>query len=656
MIQLVDISKDFGPQHLFSNVSWHVDRFPRTGLVGSNGAGKSTLLKILTGNVEPDSGRVVIPSSDSIGYLAQEIGELDGDTALQCVLLGRRDLLEFEARIRALESTVAHTEGELRDSAIVQLGEVQVQFEHQGGYTLESRAKEIMAGLGFAQSDFERHPREFSGGWRMRLLLAQLLLTSPDLLLLDEPTNHLDLYALKWLETFLAEYPGTVVLIAHDRAFLNRSVQAIAALEDGKLRLYPGNYDAYVATRELEREQLDKQSRVQAKKVAETQAFIERFRSKATKAKQVQSRVKALEKLDSVEIRATERGIEFSLPPAARTGHVVVSLEGVRKAYDDLVVYESLDFRAYRGERIALVGPNGAGKSTLLKVLADATPFEGARHLGEHVEVGYFAQHQVESLNFENTVIQEMLEHNQGHTLNVVRGLLGAFRFSGEAVDKPIKLLSGGEKNRLALARLLLGSPNFLLMDEPTNHLDIASRAALERALSGFKGCLVFISHDRHFINHLATKILHVEHQRVMDYPGTFDEYEARRAVEKAAADEEAVSESGPREGVRKAKRRTLAEARKRRRDATSKLRAEVAAHEARIEAIETGLSELDQELARPSTYSDPARAKGLAQTRTRLAAELEPLMERWSEAQSELDQLDALFDEEEREADGAGD
>ena len=643
MIQLINIDKGYGPKQLLKELTWRVDGVNRLALIGPNGAGKSTLLKILAGVLEPDAGRVVRPRGSSVGYLPQEVEHLEEGSALSIVMGGRRDLLEQEAEIRQLEAAAGSLHGEALESSTRRLGELQTAYEIGGGYELEANARSILAALGFAPEEIEQPPVVLSGGWRMRVFLARLLLQGPDLLLLDEPTNHLDLPALRWLESFLAGYPGTVLMVSHDRTFLNRCVEAIATLEYGQVKVYPGNFDQYLQRRAEEAELLEAQAAQQEKKIAQTQAFIDRFRAKATKAKAVQSRVRQLEKMSTVQLQQQDKTIAFKLPKAKRSGKLVAELTAVGKRYGEKIVYEALDLTIHRGQRIALVGPNGAGKSTLLKILAGSIDFTGKLRLGEGVERAYFAQHQVDALDFTKTPLEEMTAQAEGHSLTQLRGFLGAFLFDDEMVQKPIGVLSGGEKNRLAMARILLGTPNLLLMDEPTNHLDLASREALEEALAQYGGTLVFISHDRAFINRLANRVLHVEHGRAADYPGNYDDYE--RALERESALQKAEDEdpSAPSSGnARKAQRRAQAEARARHRAATKAVADRIKALEKRVHELESRLAEVDSRLADPATYEDPALAVRYSKEQIELKRELDPLMEAWTEAQIELEEIEA--------------
>ncbi len=534
MISLDAVSKGYGGQELLRGMSWRIGRGERIGLVGPNGAGKTTLCRILAGVEEPDAGRVHQDTGVTVGYLPQEVTGGEDRTVLAEALSGFDEVWRLEAQLESLAARMAGPDAPpgLTDT----YGEVQHRFEALGGYRLEAEAKIILDGLGFEADAIHRPLAEFSGGWRMRAALARLLLLRPDLLLLDEPTNHLDLESLAWLENFLAAYEGTVVIVSHDRYFLNRMVTAIADLGGGGVTIYHGDYDHFLVEREARQALLEAQARNQAKRVAEIERFIDRFRYKASKARQVQSRVKMLDRMDRIETEAAARRIHFSFPQPPRTGRLVGRLIGVHKAYGDNVVYAGMDFQVERGDRVALVGVNGAGKSTLLKMLAGALEFDrGERLLGSHVEVQYYAQHQLDALDPTRTVLEELEHAAPEAQISRLRTILGSFLFSGDAVGKKVAVLSGGEKARLALAKMLARPAALLCMDEPTNHLDLASKEVLEDALSGFTGTIVFISHDRYFINRIATQVVEVARGQLTTHLGTYDDYLDSKAAAAAA-------------------------------------------------------------------------------------------------------------------------
>jgi ATP-binding cassette subfamily F protein 3 len=545
MVQLEEISKSYGGQELFRGLSWRIPDGERIGLVGPNGAGKTTLCRLLAGVEEPDAGRISRPRDATVGYLPQEVAGSSAGSVLVEALAGFDDVWQVEREMEEVAAALGTApDGAQSERLTARYGDLQHRFEALGGYRLETQAKAILSGLGFRPADVGRPLAEFSGGWRMRAALARLLLLRPSLLLLDEPTNHLDIESLEWLEGFLADYDGTVVLVSHDRYFLNRMVTSIADLGPAGVTVYPGDYDDYLAQRAARRELLEAQARNQAKRIAEIERFIERFRYQATKARQVQSRIKMLDRVERVEVERAARGIRFAFPHPPRTGRRVAWLAGARKAYGDNVVYAGVDFEVERGERVALVGPNGSGKSTLLRMLAGVLPLDqGERALGAHVVVHYYAQHQLDALTPALTVLEELERAAPELGQTRLRTILGTFLFSGDAVEKKIAVLSGGEKARVALAKMLVRPAALLCMDEPTNHLDLGAREVLESALAHFQGTIVFISHDRYFINRIATKIVEVGGGAVTPHLGNYDDY---LAAKQRAADGAEPGQGGP--------------------------------------------------------------------------------------------------------------
>jgi len=653
VISLDSIAKGYGGQALLRDCSWRVVRGERIGLVGPNGAGKTTLCRILAGVEEPDEGRVHLDSGVTVGYLPQEVAGGMARTVLGEALSGYDQLWELETELERLAEAMARPDA---DSALTdRYGELQHRFEALGGYRLEAEAKMILGGLGFASDTVHRGLGEFSGGWRMRAALARLLLLRPDLLLLDEPTNHLDLESLGWLENFLTSYDGTVVIVSHDRYFLNRMVTSIADLNSGAIDVYPGDYDHYLVEREARRALTEARARNQAKRIEEIERFIERFRYKSSKARQVQSRIKMLEKVERIEGEGPARHIHFKFPQPPRTGRVVERLTGIRKAYGDNVVYVGADFAAERGERVALVGVNGAGKSTLLKILAGVLPIDaGERELGAHVEVHYYAQHQLDALDPARTVLEEIVAVAPEATHTRLRTILGSFLFSGDAVDKRVAVLSGGEKARLALAKMLVRPAALLCMDEPTNHLDLASKEVLEEALGGFTGTIVFISHDRYFINRIATRVVEVDRGRLTDYLGDYDDYVAAKAAgpaatAPAAAPAPAVARGPKPEPAAPAPGRAAAPAPPRGVHASSKadrraLEREVKSIRERLGAVEKQISELEGRLAEiglaladPDLYRDGTRAREIAEARRQAEEQVAWLMKEWEELSERL-------------------
>ncbi len=638
MIALDAVSKAYGGQILLREVSWRIGRGERIGLCGPNGTGKTTLCRILAGAEDADAGRVHRDTGVTVGYLPQEVGASEAGTVLAEALSGFDQVWRLEADLERLAALMAAADAgpELTD----RYGEVQHRFEALGGYRLESEAKIILGGLGFASTDLHRPLGEFSGGWRMRAALARLLLLRPDLLLLDEPTNHLDLESLAWLESFLSSYDGSVVVVSHDRYFLNRMVTSIADMADGTVTLYMGDYDHYLVEREARHALLEARQRNQAKRVAEIERFIDRFRFQATKARQVQSRVKMLEKIERIDVGAETRRIHFAFPQPPRTGRTVARLVGVHKAYGDNVVYAGMEFAVERGQRVALVGVNGAGKSTLLKMLAGVLPFDrGERTLGANVAVHYYAQHQLDALDPARTVLEELEQADPTAKLQRLRSILGSFLFSGDQVDKRISVLSGGEKARVALAKMLVRPAALLCMDEPTNHLDLASKEVLEGALAAFTGTIVFISHDRYFINRIATQVVEVDRGRLTTHLGNYDDYLARKAQGEAtpAATSHAAAGEAAAGPVSKPPQKRVPPPRK-------PLDREIKAITARLQAVETQIStmerrleEISLSLADPDLYRDGERARQIAHARKDAEGQVAWLMKEWEELSLQL-------------------
>jgi ATP-binding cassette subfamily F protein 3 len=650
-----DLSLRYGPKVLLERASFSIAPHDRVGLLGPNGSGKSSLLRILAGRLEPDGGTVQLVRKSRAGYLPQEVSEMWPGSLVGGVLASVPGRAQLEARIAAAETALSEaTIGDrnqfdsvpVADSAEeigAELAELHDELLRHDELYGRHRAEHILLGLGFAEEQLERPAAELSGGWRMRAHLAALLLQDPELLLLDEPTNHLDVPTLSFFDAFLRRSRKALVLVSHDREFLDRQVTRVLSFEPEGLRSYAGNYEDYLAQRAAEEELLQARAERQEKRRAQTLAFIERFRAKSSKARQVQSRIKQLDKEVRVEVREQRATVRFRFPDAPRSGREVARLERVSKSYGARTVFRSLDAQVLRGERIAVVGLNGAGKTTLLKLLAgEIAPDAGAVALGHNVRVGYFAQHHAELLDPDRTVLDEVARLVPDRPQSWVRSILGAFLFSGDDVDKRIAVLSGGERARVALARLLVVPSNVLLMDEPTNHLDLDSSEALIDALTGYEGTLLFVSHNRSFVNGLATHVWEVRGGAIDAQPGDLDDWEARRAAsaERTESDGRAA-QPRPRADAR----RERAKERERRAQALGPLRQRVAQLEADVEKVEAEKRRAEALLADPAVFADPARSTALVTSYRDAQRALDELYAQWESAQEELQQAEARLD-----------
>jgi ATP-binding cassette subfamily F protein 3 len=641
MLTISQVTKSFGGRTLFEEASLQVNRGDRVGLVGPNGAGKSTLFSLILGEASPDEGRVSLERSASIGFLPQESAAAGDETVLELACSVSPEIIKAQ---RVMKSTP-------EDSA--EHHEAMADFDEHGGWQLEPKAKRILAGLAFRESDFDRPAKALSGGWVMRAHLARLLVMEPDLLLLDEPTNHLDLESLVWFQEYLRNYAGAILMISHDREFLNTLVGSIVEIAHRRLNRYRGNWDKYVVEKAAREEQQMSAFKNQQKEIAALQDFADRFRAKASKASQAQSKLKQIDRMEKIEAPLSrEKTVHFRFPQPQRSGSRAITLKDVDHAYGDLTVYRGLNFEAERGQRTVLVGPNGAGKSTLLKLLAGTLPVQnGTRELGHNVKCGYFSQHRMESLNAKHTVLESVQDMPNPASEQISRTVLGSFLFRGDDVFKHVAVLSGGEKTRLALVKLLLDPPNLLLMDEPTTHLDIGSIDALIGALEQYEGTLIFISHDVHFIRAIAKSVLHISAGKLTPYAGDYEYYldksratSARSALtagEKLHNEQPAAAptaSAAPAMGMREQREQRRAEAEQRK--AEAKIKRD---HEKRVREIEMHIlglenrrKELNAQLENPETYESGGGAVKLNRELLALSDEIAKSTSEWERLTAE--------------------
>ncbi|MBI3490969.1 MAG: ATP-binding cassette domain-containing protein [Acidobacteria bacterium] len=666
MIQLSALTKAFGDRVLFDHVTWQITDRERVGLCGPNGAGKTTLMRLMAGLEESDSGAILKPATLTVGYLPQDGLAHSGRTLFEEASTAFGALLDMKAEMHALEARLGDQsipEAE-HDAMLHRYSDLQDAFRVHDGYSIELKTATVLQGLGFSPSDFERNTETFSGGWQMRIALAKLLLGQPSLLLLDEPTNHLDLEARNWLEEYLNAYPHAAILVSHDRFFLDAVVTRIADLTLRTLTDYHTNYSGYLAEHHERIEAMRKAKREQDEEVARVKMFIDRFRYQATKASQVQSRVKMLEKIVPIEVPPERKKIHFDFPTCAKSGRTVLELAHARKAYGDVVVFKDLNLHIERGDRIALVGPNGVGKSTLMRMLSgEEAPDRGQRTLGHNVITQYFAQDEATRLDPAPTVYESLASGSPLHMVPMIRNILGGFLFSGDDVYKHVRVLSGGERTRLAVARMLLRPSNTLLLDEPTNHLDLDSKEVLLDALVDYGGTLVFVSHDRYFVERLATKIIEIGHGDAVPYPGTYKDFlwhkehaEGREGRERREGREgkkknvgrvlpdppdrraqrtRPTSEGETRKPPsREHKKKADAEARRKNREAQAR-RTRIEEIEARIAECEAALRAIEQEMSAPGFYEDRAVAQPVIDRHQALMWQVGDLMHRWEELQT---------------------
>jgi len=640
LVTAIKVSLNFVERQIFNQIGLQINPGDRIGLVGPNGSGKTTLLRIIMGEITPDAGEIKIAKNSRTGYLAQDVQEAVSGSLLQSVLSAIPQRLKLEKGLKKAERSLEKATDELDQNTLgkeianihQEINRLNLDFPHH-------EAEKILLGLGFGVPDFQKPVSELSGGWKMRAALARLLYQKPDLLLLDEPTNHLDMPSVRWLETFLQGFKGAMVLVSHDREFLNRQIHRIVSFETEGMRSYSGNYDFYLKARREEVKSLENKARNQEQKVKDAQKFIERFRSKANKARQAQSKIKLLEKMELVQTHRREKAIRFSFPPIPRSGGEVVAIRDVSKWFGDNILYEHLNVRVTRGERIAIIGPNGCGKTTLLRAIADELkPDRGQIVLGHKVNVAYFAQHHSDLLNPQKTVVEEVYQSVPDASIGFVRSVCGAFLFSGNDVDKPISVLSGGERARVSLAKLLVKPGNFMLMDEPTNHLDIESSETLIDALSGYGGTLLFVSHNQSFVNRLATKIWDIRGRELIEYPGTLKEYyrhlgETEENIHAEPQNPSTGLKKAPESSAgknRKKDKRKEAEQRQRVHDILAPIRKELKQTEAAISQLETRQKEVENLLADPNIFEDSGKSVPLLTEYKDVSSKLENQLERW--------------------------
>ena len=622
MIDITNLSYFLGDRPLYDEASLFIGPKDKIGLIGLNGTGKSTLLKMMVGDVQPSGGKISMSKDTTIGFLNQDLLSFQTqDSILSVAMTAFASTLAIQKEI---DKVIKEMEENYRDELVDKLAKLQERFEAQEGYTLQSKAEEILEGIGFKTDDLSRPLSEFSGGWRMRVMLAKLLLEKPSLLMLDEPTNHLDLPSIQWIENYLQSYEGAYIIVSHDREFLNRSVNKTVEVTQADLHVYSGNYDFYEEEKSLRNELQQNAYENQQKKIREAERFIERFKAKATKASQAQSKMKMLEKMDRVEEVVSENmKVNFRFNFKIKSGRHVKRLENISKSYGELDILNNASIGIERGDKIALIGANGKGKSTLLRIVAGTESHAGKLQTGHNVINSFYAQHQLESLGIQNDLLEELKQAGTGKTEQELRSVLGCFLFSDDEVFKKIKVLSGGEKSRVALAKTLISEANFLLLDEPTNHLDMMSVSILVQALKQYEGTLLLVSHDRHFISQVANKIWWIENQEIKEYPGTYQEF-AWWWEKNSKGNETSAKEVKPTKKKEITKQRNNEE--------EQKAAKELKNIETKIESLEEDIKQLESQLGDAKIYKDPTAYETVNSAYKEKKEQLEQLMEKWEE------------------------
>lgn len=644
MISANNISVYFGGQELFDDVSFMVNKGDRIGLVGKNGAGKSTLLRILSGEQKANEGSISTPNESTIGYLRQDLEFEEGRTVQEEAEQAFQEIKKLEQQITAVnlemsERTDYESDGYMQ--LITDLNDLNERFGMLGGYTIQSEMSQVLIGLGFQLDDFERQTNEFSGGWRMRLELAKILLSKPDVLLLDEPTNHLDIESIVWLEGWLKNYSGAVVLVSHDRAFLDAVTNRTIDLILGKANDYKASYSKYVELRKDRQEKQIQSKKNQDKEIKQTKMLIEKFRAKKSKASFAQSLIKKLDKMDLIEVEQDETAsMYFKFPPAPHSGKVTLKVSKVSKNYDDLQVLKDVSLMLERGDKIAFVGKNGEGKTTLAKMIVDAIKYDGEIEYGYQVKVGYYAQNQSELLDENKSIFEVVEDASDEHSRPRVRDMLGSFLFSGDTVQKKVKVLSGGERARVALCKLLLEPVNLLIMDEPTNHLDMVSKDILKRALRNYDGTLIIVSHDRDFLEDLTEKVYEFKDKNIKEYLGDINDFLKEKKVQDFTQFElENKQKSKVKKADDSANKQTFNERKQLDKD-IRKLSNKVGQFERAVERLEKDLKELDEELANPERYKELSSQKGFFESYQDKQNELNENMSSWEESLERLEEL----------------